>query len=290
MQARENTAFEKMQITLIILLIFMLLLLFSMIFEKTIVNGECDNCNKFFHNFSTNCTYGLFGRTTAIIEEPEVVNTMLETEVTNNLQTNTILDKTTVLVRSDYLDNITFIGDSRFVALEKYGINKSNIFAKAGLNHNQALTWDFVELPNGNMVSLPEALQNNTNEIIIMNFGVNGAGWFTDSDFINDYHSLLDLVEDNISDDVTIVIQSILPIANSYEYKENGFPNTRIDDLNEYLIDICIERGLYYLDSSDVLKNDNNFLDTKFTNDGLHFNDLGYELLLDHMREYTIYK
>lgn len=289
MATKRDTAFEKMIIGLIILLILTLLLLFSLIFEKTIVNGECENCSKFFHNFSTNCTYGLYGRVGSIVEETTLTNVIIEEQVVNsNLQTSTILNKTTSFVKSDYLDNITFIGDSRFVALEKYGIEQSNIYAKSGLNHTQALTQSFVELENGDSATLKEALSYNQNDIILINFGVNGAGWFTEDEFVTSYYQLLEIIEEN-TNEVTIVIQSILPIAKSYEYKENGFPNTRIDYLNDLLIDICVEKGYYYLDSSDVLKDENNFLDTKYTNDGLHFNDVGYELLLQHMQEYTIY-
>lgn len=290
MATQRDTSFEKMIIGLIILLILMLLLLFSLIFEKTLVNGECENCSKFFHNFSTNCTYGLFSKTQPIIEDTKHTSLIIdEPVINNNLQTSTILNKTTNFIPIDYLDNITFIGDSRFVALEKYGIEQSNIYAKSGLNHTQALTQSFVELTNGDNVTLEEALTYNQNDIILLNFGVNGAGWFTEEEFISSYYQLLEIVEEN-TNDVTIIIQSILPIAKSYEYKENGFPNTRIDYLNEILIDICSDKGYYYLDSSYVLKDDNNFLDTKYTNDGLHFNDAGYELLLQQMQEYTIYK
>lgn len=285
-----SPVFQKVQLAVIILCVLTLLLIFSLVFEKTIVNGECENCNKFFHNFSTNCTYGLFGKAQVIFEETQFTNAIIEKQtLNNNFQSNTILTKTTSSIDEDYLNNITFIGDSRFVALVKYDIEQSNIFAKSGLNHKQALTQSFVELPNGENVTLVEALANNQNDIILINFGVNGAGWFTDDEFITNYHELLDIIEEN-TNDVTIIIQSILPIAKSYEYKENGFPNIRIDYLNEILFEISNERGFYYLDSSDVLKDDDNFLDTKYTNDGLHFNDEGYELLLQHIKEYTIYK
>lgn len=279
---------EKLQITAIVIVVIMFLIVCALLFETTMVSDECENCNYLFHNFSTTCTLG-FGNIRAQNDEVQLASLSVEYEGDASLQDTTILEKTTGYIASDYLDNITFIGDSRFVALETYGIDLSNIYAKEGLNHRQALTQDFVRLPNGETVTLVDALALNTNEILLINFGVNGAGWFSTNEFVNCYNQLLDLIEEN-TDNVIIVVQSVLPISKAYESKENGFPNTRIDELNEYILEICVERGIYYLDSSEVLKDETNFLAEEFTGDGLHFNSTGYKLLLQHMKEYTVYK
>lgn len=284
---------ERLQMAAIIVVTIMFLIVSALLLETTLISDECENCNKLFHNFSTTCTLNFSTRKIQeeiIIQDEEVLFTSasIELDKFTNLQNNCILEKTNTYINDDYLNSITYIGDSRFVGMLEYGIDQANIFAKSGLNHKQALTQDFVELPNGKDATLVEALEYGYNDIILINFGVNGAGWFGDSEFVSSYNELLDIIVAN-TEDVVIVIQSILPIAQSYEYKENGFPNDRIDYLNEYLLDIALERGFYYLDSSSVLKDNNNFLSTQYTNDGLHFNSKGYELLLQHMKEYTIY-
>lgn len=281
---------QRLQITAVILISIMFLIVCALLLESTMVADECPNCSSIFHNFSTNCTLGL-ANTIAQSEEIQAVIATTDIDIIDSdLQNNTILTQTKSQIGDDYLNKITFIGDSRFVVLNKYGIDQSNIYAKSGLNHKQALTWDFIETSDGENITLIEALEDIQTDIILMNFGVNGAGWFTDDEFISTYHELLDLIQDNVDDDIIIIMQSILPIAKSYESKENGFPNARIDDLNQYLIEIADERGLYYLDSSDVLKDEDNFLDTKFTGDGLHFNDEAYDLLLENIKDYSIYK
>lgn len=286
---------EKLQMAAVIVVTIMFMIVCALLLETTIVT-DCENCNKLFHNFSTTCTanknsWNLLSRLNqeeVIVHEEEVKVASVSLAFQDLLQTNTVLQKNTSTVNANYLNEITYIGDSRFVGLLEYGIDQSNVFAKSGLNHIQALTQSFVELPDGSKVTLVDALAQNQNDIILINFGVNGAGWFGTDEFIDNYNELLDLVIAN-TDNVAIVIQSILPIANSYEYKENGFPNTRIDELNEYLLEIAYQRGLYYLDSSYVLKDENNYLATKYTNDGLHFNNQAYEMLLQHIQEYSVF-
>lgn len=273
----------------------MMLLVGALLVETTIVSTDCENCNHLFHNFSTNCTANFYtGRISAddntAITTVAFVEEIVNIEPFSYLQNNTILDKTARFFDDNYLNEITFIGDSRFVGLENHGIDPQNIFAKSGLNHKQALTEDFVTLSNGTNVNLATALNQCDNEIFIINFGVNGAGWFGDNEFISNYYDLLDIIIDNTADDVTIVVQSILPISASYELNERGFPNERVDELNEFLIDICNDYDLYYLDSSVVMKDENNDLKSSFTSDGLHFNSAGYDVLLQHIENYSIYK
>lgn len=284
---------ERLQIAAIIIVTIMFLIVSALLLETTLISDECENCNSIFHNFSTTCTLNFTNKKNQeeiVIQDDEILvaSASLDLSKSNNFQSTCILEKTYGYIADDYLNSITYIGDSRFVGMLEYGIDSANVLAKSGLNHKQALTQNFVELPNGQNATLVGALQYGYNDIILINFGVNGAGWFSESEFISCYNELLDVIVAN-TDDVTIVIQSILPIAQSYEYKENGFPNDRIDYFNEFLLQIALERGFYYLDSSDVLKDSNNFLDTKYTNDGLHFNSKGYELLLQHMKEYTVY-
>lgn len=261
---------ERLQVCAVIIVIVMFMIVCALLLETTLVSEECENCNYIFHNFSTNCTLGL-GSIKAKVEEVQSVSVAVQ-EVIIPEELDTTID----------LNKITYIGDSRFVALGWYGIEQANIFAKEGLNHKQALTQEFVELPDGNKVTLVGALALNENELILVNFGVNGAGWFSNLDFINNYNKLIDIIEDNTTD-VTIMLQSILPITSEYENSSSGFPNTRIDELNGFIEEICTQRGHIYLDSSELLKNDNNTLDTKYTSDGLHFNKLGYEVLMEHM-------
>lgn len=259
---------EKLQIVVIVLVILMVVLLAALLAETTVVD---------------------VGRRKLFTKDDTTIDTFVFTPEANNLQNNIILTKSISPIDESYLNEITFLGDSRFEGLINYGISQEHIFAKSGLNHRQALTLDFVQLANGDKVTLVEALQQMDTDILLMNFGINGAGWFSTTEFLDNYNALLDLIIEN-TDDIIIVVQSILPITYGFETGETGFPNTRVDELNDYILEICKERNLYYLDSSIVMKDENNALKSNYSSDGLHFNSQGYEELLQHILEYTIYK
>lgn len=80
-----------------------------------------------------------------------------------------------------------------------------------------------------------------------------------------------------------VVVQSILPHSGenaTWEGREKllDLPNQRIERLNERLAAIAQVEGATYLNLYPLFSDEAGYLNAKFTTDGLHLNEQGYEL------------
>jgi len=77
-------------------------------------------------------------------------------------------------------------------------------------------------------------------------------------------------------------VQSTLYVGNNFSSKTI---NTQVTQLNKKLHDYCLKNEIEFIDLNTILA-PNNFLDTKFTNDGVHLNGLAYQLWADTIKKY----
>lgn len=266
---------KKIQIVLHFLIIIIALSLTGMMIYMM---PECGFCGDKF----------CFGRcvqqdnTTDFVSPPTKDN--VEAPMTNQNTTRLV---ETDRAGDDYIKKIAFIGDSRTVAYEFYEIDKSQIFAENSLTHIQALTKNVVQLNENKFTSIEEAVMVTAPDIMLINFGINGAGWLPDDEFTSTYEELLDQLT-TASPNSIVIIESILPVSLDYEYRNDGISNERIDELNDLLYEIAKRRGFYYMAANEALKGKSNALDSKYSGDGLHFNDAAYAVLLEYIRTHTV--
>ena len=181
---------------------------------------------------------------------------------TNKLAYNDKLSITSVVYlynKNDSIFNITdnnsrnkiFIGDSRTVGMNKYGIIPSNyiVIAKVGEGYDFLIS---------NMQSLYEA---NNSDIIIINLGVNDLDDI--SKYINTYRELNNTDKSNN----TYYIVSVNPVE---DYPT--ITNEQIEQFNSKLKQLCDECDKFnYIDTYSSLVDKKNY-----TTDGLHYNKQTY--------------
>lgn len=244
-----------------------------------ILSDPCEECgNKF-----------CFGDCTIRYEDdPNVSSTIKQQQFKTN-QSGTRLAETKKASR-DYLDSLVFIGDSRTVALQLHAeLNEENVFAEEGLNHEEALTKQFVKIQDYKKVTIADAVKVAAPDVMIVNFGINGISWMSVDTFIEGYEQLIDtLIEASPSS--IIVIEAIMPVSLSYEQRSDGVTNEKIDEANDALFKMAKEKGLYYLGTDEVMKNDMNDLMDGFSGDGLHYTKAAYEVIIDYILSHAIYK
>lgn len=197
----------------------------------------------------------------------------------------------TDLADVSYLDSLTFVGDSRTIGLKAFAkLKDENVFAEDGLNHEAALTKKVVQLQQFQSVSIPEAVRVTAPDIMVVNFGINGIVWLGLEAFIEGYEKLIDeLILSSPSS--VIVIEAIMPVSMKYENGADGVTNEKIDDANLLLYELAKEKGLYYLATDEVLKNEYNDLDDTLHNgDGLHYNKAAYDIIIDYILRHQIYR
>ncbi len=188
----------------------------------------------------------------------------------------------------DYIGNTVFIGDSRTVAMTSFDlIEDYNCYAENGMSHVTALTKAFVEV-GYNTVTLSEALSTVKPYRVVISYGINGISFFTEEEFFEDYQALIDLVKE-ASPDTDIIIQSILPVSRYFELSDFKYNNDKIDLYNSKLRQLAASNEIYYLDTSHLLKNEENSLDPKYdSGDGLHLSEAAYEEIIYYFNTHEI--
>ncbi|MEG0691878.1 MAG: SGNH/GDSL hydrolase family protein [Oscillospiraceae bacterium] len=265
---------KKVQIMCYITIMIVALSLTAVLF---IITPTCSNCG------SKLC----FGRCT-IVYDINNPNQGRPNAPKTNQNTTRLVE--TERADESYLEKITFVGDSRTVGLQHYGIPVENIFAEDGLNHEQALTKEVVRLNDRKLTTIKEAVLVTAPDIMIVNFGINGAAYMPVDTFIEGYEKLIDeLLEASPSS--ILVIEAIMPVSLSYEQTESGCSNEKIDEINEALYDMAKEKGIYYLATNDVMKNkSNDLIDTYHRGDGIHYNAKAYEAIIEYILTHEIHR
>lgn len=87
-------------------------------------------------------------------------------------------------------------------------------------------------------------------------------------DFINELNTLYDL----------IIVQSVYPTRN----KEI---NQKIQIFNDIIYEYCYQLEIEYLDIYELLTDKDGFLKETYTNDGIHLNEFGYNLIANQINE-----
>lgn len=188
---------------------------------------------------------------------------------------------------SGYLERICFVGDSRTVALTAYGIPADRVFAENGLNHLHALDSEVVSLNGSKPMTIPEAVRVTQPDILLLNFGINGALYMGLDEFTEGYGALIDELLKQ-SPDSTIIIEAILPVAGFYETQPDGITNQKIDELNAGLYQLAQDKGLYYLATDEAMKGEDGKLRMEYTTDGLHYNEAGSRAILDYVQTHRV--
>lgn len=208
----------------------------------------------------------------------------------NKIKTNQTGTRLSSTDRADksYLDNVVFIGDSRTVALKLHaGLKDENVFAEEGLNHEDALTKRVVPIQAYKNVSIPDAVKATAPDIMIVNFGINGIAWMNIDTFIESYETFIDALIESSPNSI-IVIEAVLPVSLSYEQRSDGVSNEKIDEANDALFQMAKDKGLYYLGTDEVLKDEGNDLVSGYSSDGLHFNKQAYDVIVDYILTHAI--
>lgn len=211
-----------------------------------------------------------------------------ETKKYNNVTSGKL--NRTQKVDDDYFDNTVFIGDSRTVAMQALNlINPKDTFAVNGINHIDYMSWNFYDEVTGINGTIFDIVASRKPEKIYVALGVNGVAFMQKSTFLEKYIEMIEKLM-KASPNSKIIIESILPVnEETYNRGNPNMNNVNVDDMNRELLNLVNIKGIYYLDLSDVLKDENNRLARKYDcGDGIHFTNAGYEAIYNEMCYYGV--
>ena len=180
----------------------------------------------------------------------------------------------------EYQDKIVFLGDSTTYSLLYYGVlsgGKDSLQVwtpkSRTLSLDLALTTTILYPETGDEITIKEAVAQKKPE--------------KKDYFISVYTKLVKLIQD-ASPDTEIILQSIYPVARSWE-KTKSINNERIRLANEWICQVAEDCGIHYLDTIRVLADEEGFLPESYQNgDGLHLNAASCGIVLNYIRTHAL--
>ncbi len=191
----------------------------------------------------------------------------------------------------EYIDKLVFIGDSTTYGLKAYEVvNESQVWTPSSGTlalFNQSIA-TIVYPKTGEEILIVDAVKDAQPEYLVLTIGVNGVAMMDEQEFKDQYIDLIHRIQ-AASPDTKIICNSIYPVEASYEAKDNGINNAKIDAANVWVYEIAEATGTHYADSASVLKDANGCLNSEYGNgDGLHLCTTGFNLVLNYLRTHAL--
>ena len=193
----------------------------------------------------------------------------------------------------EYIDKLTFLGDSTTYGLKYYevlsgGKNTTQVWTPASgtLTLFNYATATIVFPEDGQEINIVDAVTRKLPEYLVITLGVNGVSMMDEDWFKTDYTALVQSVQ-AASPDTKIICNSIYPVENDYEQIES-INNTNIPQANEWIKAVAEATGCKYADSASVLKAEDGSLREDYGNgDGIHLNADGFNAVLNYLRTHA---
>lgn len=201
---------------------------------------------------------------------------------------NTIL-KETPDMGQNYIDETIFYGDSITFNFFYYGqLSEKNVWAMSSLTPENAHFWKVPFYKYGESITLIEGLKKYKPKRVIITLGANAVAVTTKDFFIKKYEELIKKAKE-ASPETIIIVQSIFPVDNRYS-SNNNLNNTRINNYNYYLAEMCERQGVYFLDTSKVLKDSSGNLNKNYcyASDGIHLLSKGNIEVINYIRKHGV--
>ena len=193
----------------------------------------------------------------------------------------------------EYIDKLTFLGDSTTYGLKYYevlsgGKNTTQVWTPASgtLTLFNYATATIVFPEDGQEISIVDAVTRKLPEYLVITLGVNGVSMMDEDWFKTDYTALVQSIQ-AASPDTKIICNSIYPVENDYEHIDS-INNTNIPQANEWIKAVAEATGCKYADSASVLKAEDGSLREDYGNgDGIHLNADGFNAVLNYLRTHA---
>lgn len=228
-------------------------------------------------------------------EEPKIDENVVTAPVSVNpkafaVSGTSVLEETPDMGQ-EYLDKIIFLGDSRTYSYKAYGVlsggkkTKQVWTPKSGTMTLSAQSYAMIVYPEtGKDMPIRDAVALKKPEYMIIGLGTNGISYMDEEDFRNEYFSLINDIKE-ISPDTKIMINSMFPIANYYK-RLDLINNEKIAKANQWLVKIAEETDVKYLNTAEVLVDEEGWLNIGYDNGGeaTHLNRQGNDIVMRYIR------
>lgn len=231
--------------------------------------------------------------------QKQTVPTSLSTNETNGEQTPSVILQQTEDFGQAYLDSFVFFGESTTYHLKSRGVLSGGTETKqVWAPDNGTATLDTaihtlkLRYPQtGEYLTVGEAAARSKPVYLVLTFGLNGAPSHVKRGkeaYQACYRLLLDAVR-AASPDTKIILQSCFPVATNMDMSRYSATldelNEQIRTLNQWTLELAEEYGLRYLNTAEILTDENGRLRLEYQNgDGHHLTKNAYLQILHYIR------
>ena len=188
---------------------------------------------------------------------------------------------------ADYLNDTLFLGDSNTVRLYNNGlISLQQFCAKEGIGTQAALNEGIVTFKkDSNHYTIPQAVAMMKPRRVVMTFGTNDTGMEV-SDFIAHYTALVQAVQQSYPY-TDIIVNTVPPVPVDH----SNYPHmdqSKIDDFNMALLNMCEQLGVRFLNSAEALKGSDGYgIADYYTSGDIHLKSVGLKAVLNYIRTHA---
>ena len=189
-------------------------------------------------------------------------------------------------IADTYFDDAVFIGDSRTEGFMIYENIDATFYTHKGLMVDTIFT-NPVITKDGEKITIMDALAKDSfNKVYIM-LGINETGWQSSSLFIKKYGEIIDSIK-KINPNAIIYVESILPVSEEVSLNHDYIKMSKINEYNDLLKEMAKEKGVYYLDISSAVANEQGYLPDDAATDGIHLNKNYCDKWLQYLKTHYI--
>ena len=190
-----------------------------------------------------------------------------------------------------YIKKIIFIGDktissisSVYTDIEKVQV-WSSVSGSLPLDNNLKTIAIIHSAEDEKGCSVPSAMELYKPQYVIITVGLeNGVAYCNEEKFKEYYVELVSAIKE-ASPSTNIILQSILPISKQTEKDNPNISNDRIDRANKWILDICEESSVKFLNTASALKDSSGYLISEYdSGDGITLNEAGYAAMIQYIR------
>ena len=173
-------------------------------------------------------------------------------------ETSSALLQETADAGQAYQDETLFIGDSNTVRLYASGlISLQQFCAQTGIGTSAALSEKIVTFKkDNNAYTIAQAVAKMKPRRVVIMLGTNDTGMSV-NEFIANYTALVEAIQQSY-EYTDIIVNTVPPVPADH----SNYPNmdqTKIDDFNMALLELCEQKGLKFLNSAEALKDANGY-------------------------------
>ena len=138
----------------------------------------------------------------------------------------------------------------------------------------------------GEKLSIPECAERSRPEILVITLGLNGFGAFTEESYKGHYRDLVLSIWE-ASPGTEIILNTIYPVADSYEY-QSLINNEKICEFNGWIESLAEELGCRFLNGFEALAEDGKLPENLQNGDGLHLDGKAYVKVMEYIRTHAL--